>query len=105
VVVRVWPMVVMGRRFSALVAIQPGHQLQTTGIYRFVRHPSYLGALVALVGWALVFRSGLGVLIALVFGPVGVLRMNAEEKMLLSEFGEEYGAYRRRTWRLVPFLY
>jgi protein-S-isoprenylcysteine O-methyltransferase Ste14 len=38
---RVWPVFVLGRRFSGLVAIQPGHTLVTTGLYGVVRHPSY----------------------------------------------------------------
>ena len=43
---RIWPVFVLGRRFSGLVAIQPGHTLVTSGIYRLIRHPSYLGLLV-----------------------------------------------------------
>ena len=55
---RIWPVFVLGPRFSGLVAIQPGHTLVTSGIYRFIRHPSYLGLLVNSLGWALAFRSG-----------------------------------------------
>ena len=54
---RLWPVFVLGRRFSGLVAIQPGHRLVTSGICRAVRHPSYLGPLVNSLGWALAFRS------------------------------------------------
>jgi PPP family 3-phenylpropionic acid transporter len=43
---RIWPVFVLGRRFSALVAIQPGHTLVTSGVYGVIRHPSYLGLLV-----------------------------------------------------------
>ena len=56
-VLRIWPMFVLGKRFIGLVAIQPGHELVTRGPYRYVRHPSYLGMMVGLAGWALVFRS------------------------------------------------
>ena len=49
---RLWPVFVLGRRFSGLVAIQPGHTLVTTGIYGVIRHPSYLGLLVNSLGWA-----------------------------------------------------
>ena len=59
--VRLWPVFVLGRRFSGLVAIQPGHTLVTTGIYSIIRHPSYLGLLVSSLGWGLAFRSGVGV--------------------------------------------
>ena len=104
-VLRLWPMFVLGRRFSGLVAIQPGHELVTCGPYRYVRHPSYLGAMIAMVGWALVFRSSVGVIAT----GLGLLllrdRMDDEETLLASEFGPAYEDYRRRTWRLVPGVY
>jgi protein-S-isoprenylcysteine O-methyltransferase Ste14 len=55
---RIWPVFVLGHRFSGLVAIQPGHTLVTTGLYRVIRHPSYSGLLVNSLSWALAFRSG-----------------------------------------------
>jgi protein-S-isoprenylcysteine O-methyltransferase Ste14 len=104
-VLRVAPVFVLGRRFSGLVAIQEDHELVTGGLYRVIRHPSYLGLLLVLFGWALVFRSGIGVLVSLLLIPPLVARMNSEEALLESEFGEHYSEYRRRTWRLLPFLY
>jgi protein-S-isoprenylcysteine O-methyltransferase Ste14 len=104
-VLRIGPVFVLGRRFSGLVAIQEGHQLETGGFYRVIRHPSYLGLLLLLIGWALVFRSAIGVLVSLLLIPPLVARMNSEEALLESEFGERYAEYRRRTWRLLPFLY
>jgi protein-S-isoprenylcysteine O-methyltransferase Ste14 len=102
---RLAPVFVLGRRFSGLVAIQEDHQLETTGLYGVIRHPSYLGLLLGLFGWALVFRSVIGVLVSLLLLPPLVARMNSEEALLESEFGEEYAAYRQRTWRMVPFVY
>ncbi len=104
-IIRLWPVFVLGRRFSGLVAIQPGHKLVTTGIYRLIRHPSYLGLLIGALGWALAFRSGVGVILAALNLVPLVARMNAEETLLVSEFGKEYEAYRARTWRLVPGMY
>jgi protein-S-isoprenylcysteine O-methyltransferase Ste14 len=52
---RLWPVFVLGHRFSGLVAIQPGHTLVTDGIYRVIRHPSHLGLLINSLGWALAF--------------------------------------------------
>jgi protein-S-isoprenylcysteine O-methyltransferase Ste14 len=104
-VLRVGAVFVLGRRFSGLVAIQEGHELETGSLYRFIRHPSYLGLLLGMLGWVLVFRSAIGVLVALLFLPPLVARMNSEEALLESEFGERYAGDRRRTWRLVPFLY
>jgi protein-S-isoprenylcysteine O-methyltransferase Ste14 len=104
-VLRLWPVHVLGNRFSGLVAIQPGHTLVTTGIYGVIRHPSYLGLLVNALGWALAFRSVAGVLLgALLLIPLSA-RIRSEEALLLSQFGTQYDDYRTRTWRLVPGLY
>jgi len=102
---RIWPVFVLGRRFSGLVAIQPEHTLVTSGIYRVIRHPSYLGLLVNLLGWGLAFRSGVGVLLTALIIPPLVARIRAEEKLLRTQFGDEYGAYCARTSRLIPGLY
>jgi protein-S-isoprenylcysteine O-methyltransferase Ste14 len=96
---------VLGRRFSGLVAIQRDHKLVTTGIYSIVRNPSYLGMLIGSLGWALAFRSGVGVLLAILLLPPLIARIRAEEAMLRSQFGAEYDAYFARTWRLVPGIY
>jgi protein-S-isoprenylcysteine O-methyltransferase Ste14 len=102
---RLWPVYVLGNRFSGLVAIQPGHTLVTSGIYRVIRNPSYLGLLLNSLGWALTFRSWIGVILTAVTLVPLVARMNSEERLLRSQFGEEYDAYRARTARLIPGLY
>jgi len=102
---RLWPVVVLGNRFSGLVAIQKGHTLVTDGIYRVIRHPSYLGLLVNALGWGLAFRSAIGVLLAALMVVPIVARIRAEERLLASQFGGEYEAYRARTARLIPGIY
>lgn len=102
---RVAPVFVLGRRFSGLVAIQEGHRLKTNGLYRFVRHPSYAGLLMSCAGFVLIFRCWLGLLIVAGLWLVILARIRAEEALLLNAFGEEYAAYRRRTWRLIPWVY
>ena len=104
-VLRLWPVFVLGHRFSGLVAIQPGHTLVTSGIYGVIRHPSYLGLLVNALGWALAFRSGVGLLLTALLLPPLLARIRAEETLLLSQFGGEYEAYCARTSRLIPGLY
>jgi len=104
-VLRIGPVFVLGRRFSGLVAIQPGHELVTDGIYAVIRHPSYLGLLMNALGWALAFRSVVGVLLAALMLVPLVPRMRSEEGSLRARFGAEYEAYRRRTWGLIPGLY
>lgn len=101
-IIRLWPVFVLGRRFSGLVAIQPGHSLVTTGIYGVVRNPSYVGLLLTPFGWSLVFRSIVGVILTALMIPPLIARIHAEERLLRSQFGGEYEAYCRRTWRLIP---
>lgn len=104
-VLRLWPVFVLGNRFSGLVAIQKDHALVTTGIYRRIRNPSYLGLLLGALGWALVFRSIAGVLITLLLLIPLIGRIEAEERLLAAQFGEDYASYRARSWRLLPGIY
>ncbi|MGF6487737.1 protein-S-isoprenylcysteine O-methyltransferase Ste14 [Pseudomonas frederiksbergensis] len=87
------------------MAIQPGHRLVTDGIYRTLRNPSYLGLLINGEGWALAFRSGVGLLlVALMLIPL-IARIRAEEALLRTQFCSEYEAYCARSWRLIPGIY
>ena len=102
---RLWPVFVLGNRFSGLVAIQPGHTLVTSGVYSIIRHPSYLGMVINALGWSLAFRSGVGVLlVALILVPL-IARIRAEERLLRAQFGAEYDAYCGKTSRLIPGIY
>jgi protein-S-isoprenylcysteine O-methyltransferase Ste14 len=102
---RIWPVFVLGHRFSGLVAIQPGHRLVTRGVYGVIRHPSYLGLLVNALGWTLAFRAGVGVLLTALLVPPLLARIRAEEMLLRTHFGVDYDAYCSRTSRLIPGLY
>ena len=104
-VLRIIPVYVLKNRFSGLVAIQPGHRLETRGIYSVIRNPSYLGLLITSLGWVLAFRSVVGILLAAMMLVPLVSRIRAEERLLSEHFGSEYEAYRQRTWRLVPGIY
>src|SRR5215475_2414373 len=77
-VLRLWPVFVLGKRFRGLVAIQPGHTLETGGIYRVVRNPSYLGMLIMMLGWALSFRSIVGLLFTVALLIPLIARIHAE---------------------------
>ncbi len=104
-VLRIAPTFVLGRRFSGLVAIQPGHELVTTGLYGTIRHPSYLGLILMMLGWALGFRSLVGALLALLAMIPLLARIRSEEALLAEHFGREYAAYRAHTYRLIPWIY
>jgi protein-S-isoprenylcysteine O-methyltransferase Ste14 len=104
-ILRLAAVFVLGRRFSGLVAIQPDHQLKTDGLYRYIRHPSYSGLIAGMIGYALIFRSVIGLILIILLFLLLLSRMNDEEQFLEAHFGEEYRNYRLRTRRLVPFVY
>jgi protein-S-isoprenylcysteine O-methyltransferase Ste14 len=95
----------LGKQVSGHVTIQENHQLVQTGIYRHLRHPMYLGFVIATAGLVLVFRSWL-VFPVLVWNLIFVLlRIGQEERLLGEHFGSEFESYRHRTWRLLPYVY
>jgi protein-S-isoprenylcysteine O-methyltransferase Ste14 len=104
-VLRYWPVFVLGRRFSGFVTVQPQHTLETSGIYSIIRHPSYLGFVINSLGWALAFRSGVGLLLVALTLPLLLLRIRSEEVLLSEQFGAQYDVYSKRTFRLIPGLY
>ena len=102
---RLYPVFILGRRFSGLVAIQHDHKLETSGIYSVIRNPSYLGMIVNMIGWGLAFRSSCGVAIGFLLLFPLVARIRSEERLLREHFGAEYETYVTRTWRLLPGIY
>lgn len=92
-------------QYSAYLTIQQNHELIRTGLYRTIRHPFYLGQVLWVPGWALVFRSWLAVLILVASIFFVHARINEEEEILKGEFGTEYAAYQRESWRLLPGIY
>jgi len=100
---RLWAIVVLGRLFTTRVAIQPGHRVVRSGPYRVLRHPSYTGMLVALLGLGVMFDSWPSILTLAILPLAGLLvRIHVEERMLEDALGDEYRRYEAETRRLVP---
>ena len=104
-IIRVVAAVTLRRFYSSTLVIRSDHQLITHGIYRFVRHPIYLGVLVSVIGMPVVASSLVGLLIMLILIPVILNRIRLEERMLAAEFGDSYRAYKKTTRKLIPFVY
>lgn len=102
---RVWPMMVLGKRFASIVARQEGHSLETTGLYGWVRHPSYVGILLMDIGFAGIFRSSIALLLLPVVFWMFKRRMDVEESFMAQEFGDDYRDYMKKTARLAPGVY
>ncbi len=96
----------LGRYFVPEVTIQPGQRVVDQGLYRYLRHPSYTGTFITILGYALALGNWLSLAVMLlVSGLVYGLRMRIEEAALVEAFGAEYQAYMRRTKRLIPFIF
>lgn len=105
-VVRVTAIVTLGRAFSANVAIRKEQTVQRAGLYRFVRHPSYLGMEIIFLAAGLHAHNWISLAILLVLPTIGILgRIHVEETALLGAFGEQYADYMRATKRLIPGVY
>jgi protein-S-isoprenylcysteine O-methyltransferase Ste14 len=100
-----WSGVALGRMYSKQVTIQEDHHLVTDGLYGVIRHPRYLGAISLELGGALLFRSWIALVLAAPLVALIAMRIRDEEALLRQEFGEEWEAYCRHSWRLVPLLY
>ncbi len=96
----------LGSAFSANVAIRKAQRVRTTGLYRYVRHPSYLGLVLIFLAIGIHSRNWISLAIVLVLPTVALLyRIRVEERALCAAFGEEYIAYSRMTKRLIPGVY
>jgi len=104
-VIRVAAVWTLGKQFSGYVTLQENHQLIQTGLYRRIRHPMYLGVVTLMPGVTLVFRSWLVIPVSILTLVFVLLRVGQEECLLAEHFGSEFESYRRRTWRLLPYVY
>jgi protein-S-isoprenylcysteine O-methyltransferase Ste14 len=103
---RLYAINVLGKYFSSTVQIKEEHQIITSGPYRFLRHPSYTGAYIAMLGSAIFLHSIIGIL---VFG-IGMLfvyqlRIKTEEQTLTNQFGVAYKLYASRTYKMFPLVW
>ena len=104
--IRAAAVITLGRAFSANVALRAGQKLHRTGLYRIVRHPSYLGLEIIFLAFALHSRTWACLVVVLVPTTLAVLvRIHVEESALRLGFGADYEEYSRRTRRLIPGIY
>ncbi|MBI2938019.1 MAG: isoprenylcysteine carboxylmethyltransferase family protein [Thaumarchaeota archaeon] len=95
----------LGELYTSYLGIQPEHRLVTSGPYRYVRHPGYLGELLSMFGIGFALSSVVGLALAFLSLLLVLKRIKQEEEMLTAKFGNEYRAYMGRTKRLIPFIY
>jgi protein-S-isoprenylcysteine O-methyltransferase len=102
---RYYAMRVLGRYFTFQVDVHSGQTVIEAGPYRYIRHPSYTGALITVLGVGLALGNWAGIFAMLVCIGIGyAYRIHVEEAALIAALGEPYKDYMRRTQRLVPFV-
>jgi protein-S-isoprenylcysteine O-methyltransferase len=103
---RWYAIIVLGRFFTVNVAIAQDHRLIEEGPYRFVRHPSYTGSLLAFLGLGFCYCNWASLAVLMIpILAVFLRRMQVEEAALVAAFGDRYRDYARRTKRLIPAIY
>jgi protein-S-isoprenylcysteine O-methyltransferase Ste14 len=98
----IWARWHLGENWSATVTLKEGHELISSGPYRYIRHPIYSGMLLAFVGTALAlgeYRALISVCIVLV---AFYTKAKKEERFLTQEFGEKFREHSRRTGMFLP---
>lgn len=102
---RWWAILTLGRYFTFEVAVRSTQSVVQSGPYRFVRHPSYTGILIMLLGVGLALTNWASLIVMLVGGLVGLLyRVRVEERALVEALGQPYTDYMRHSRLFIPFI-
>lgn len=96
----------LGKSFTVQVAVKQDQLLKTNGVYRYIRHPSYTGILLYMIGLGILMFNWICLLILFVLPLIAILnRIAFEEKLLSDHFGKDYADYSGKSKRLIPWLY
>lgn len=96
----------LGKYFTVDVTIKRDHKIKKTGFYTYIRHPSYTFSLLTSLGLGLYLNNWLSLVLAVIPPFLAFMyRIKIEEHTLLEEFGKDYAEYRKKTKKLIPFVY
>jgi protein-S-isoprenylcysteine O-methyltransferase Ste14 len=103
---RIWANLALGQFYTRTLRALDDQPLVQRGLYRYIRHPGYLGTILMLTGAGLAVTNWIVFLVVLVTMCVAYdYRIQAEEAMLLAHLGQQYADYKAHTWKLLPFVY
>jgi protein-S-isoprenylcysteine O-methyltransferase Ste14 len=106
IVIRISSIMTLKQHYTYTVTKTENHELIETGLYKYIRHPGYLGFLIVFLGISTALSNWLSIL--LMMGPVmiGIMnRIRIEENFLIEQMGDKYLTYQKRTKRLIPNIY
>jgi protein-S-isoprenylcysteine O-methyltransferase Ste14 len=96
----------LGNAFTVHVKIVDNHQLNTLGIYKYIRHPSYTGLILYYLGLALAMENLVSLALLIIAPLFAILyRISQEETVLIDYFEADYLTYKKRSWKLFPFIF
>jgi protein-S-isoprenylcysteine O-methyltransferase Ste14 len=104
--IRIHSLLTLKQYFTYSVAKVEDHKLIETGLYKYIRHPGYLGQLIIFAGISISLSNWLSILLMMIPVTLGYFyRIKVEERFMLKQLGEDYRSYQERTKRLIPMIY
>jgi len=105
-IIRIHSLLVLKQYFTYSVAKVENHKIVETGLYKFIRHPGYLGQLIIFIGISISISNWLSILVMMIPVSIGyIYRIKVEERFMIEQMGEKYLNYQKRTKRLIPMIY
>jgi protein-S-isoprenylcysteine O-methyltransferase Ste14 len=106
IIIRIWSIITLGNSFRTTVEVHNNQKVITNGPYKFVRHPSYTGAIIICVGFGIAFQNWISLLIMIIIPMIGILhRINIEENEMIIGLGNDYIEYKKNTKKLFPSIW
>jgi protein-S-isoprenylcysteine O-methyltransferase Ste14 len=105
-IIRWIAIITLKKSFTVNVAVSKEQKLVQSGIYKYIRHPSYSGSLLSFFGLGIVFSNWLTFII--IFIPIlfsFLYRIQVEEKVLQEAFGDRYKNYMQTSKKLIPEIF
>jgi len=106
ITIRIYSMLTLQKYYTRTLILTEEHTLIQKGLYKFIRHPGYLGTILVWGACGLAMQNEIVCIIAIILLSIAYYhRITTEEKMLTEKFGNEYILYRKSSWRLFPFIW
>jgi protein-S-isoprenylcysteine O-methyltransferase Ste14 len=104
--IRIHSILTLKQYFTYSIAKVENHKIIETGLYKFIRHPGYLGQLIIFFGISTSISNWLSIPLMMIPITIGyIYRIKVEESFLIEQMGESYLNYQERTKRIIPMLY
>jgi len=104
--IRIHSILTLRQYFTYSISKVENHKIITTGLYKFIRHPGYLGQLIIFFGISTSISNWLSILVMMIPITIGyIYRIKVEESFLIEQMGDSYLNYQERTKRIIPMIY